>query len=205
MPKFPLPQSPFRRHVQKWSNCTQCNLQHGRKNVVLSRGQLPCDVLFVGEAPGHSEDAQAVPFFGPAGHLLDRIIKTAEQKVGKTRRKAFTNLVGCIPLGEDGRKTDKPFPEEIKKCRPRLAEYVRIAKPRVVVRVGQLAEKWLPTQADLEPVDWLPPDQDFIEMADITHPSFIGQQNAVLQASLFKRAVLTIADAYDRLDNPLPF
>ena len=39
------------------------------------RGSIPFNVLFVGEAPGESEDVLGFPFVGPAGKLLDHIIK----------------------------------------------------------------------------------------------------------------------------------
>lgn len=64
-------------HVEKWRDCMRCPLSEQRSNIVLARGTVPCDVLFVGEAPGASEDALGQPFVGPAGHLLDQVIERA--------------------------------------------------------------------------------------------------------------------------------
>lgn len=46
--------------------------------MVLARGQLnPCDLCYVGEAPGDSEDSLGKPFVGPAGKRLDKINRKA--------------------------------------------------------------------------------------------------------------------------------
>lgn len=45
--------TPFQRHVAQWTDCTRCPLHEGRRHVCLIRAQqVPCDVLFIGEAPG---------------------------------------------------------------------------------------------------------------------------------------------------------
>lgn len=44
--------SSWSQHVANWKGCTRCPLHLTRKNVVLARGKLPCEVLFLGEAPG---------------------------------------------------------------------------------------------------------------------------------------------------------
>ena len=61
-------------HVEKWKDCQRCPLGQQRSNICLARGTVPCDVLFIGEAPGVSEDTFGLPFVGPAGQLLDQII-----------------------------------------------------------------------------------------------------------------------------------
>lgn len=42
----------FSDYERKWSNCISCALHKCRNKIVLAKGKLPCDVLFVGEAPG---------------------------------------------------------------------------------------------------------------------------------------------------------
>lgn len=132
----------YKEHRAKWNNCQNCNLCETRKHVVLGRGQLPCDVLFVGEAPGASEDVHGQPFYGPAGQLLDKIIANALK--GRKVALAFTNVVACLPMGEDGQKRDEPEIESIEACRERLTEFVVLAKPRAIVLVGKLSEKYTP-------------------------------------------------------------
>lgn len=157
-------------HVARWRDCTACRLCQQRDRIVLARGDVPCDVLFVGEAPGASEDALGLPFVGPAGRLLDSIVDSAIGPWGReavaarlglaadapncTLRDlaaergdvlvllAFTNLVACFPREAKARGENEPEPEEILACRPRLEEFVDLCRPRLVVLVGSLAGDW---------------------------------------------------------------
>jgi len=87
--------TPFQRHARRWSRCQRCRLSQCRNRVVLARGRVPAEVVFVGEAPGASENVIGRPFVGPAGHLLDYVIT---QGLGPDFRSyAITNLVGCFP------------------------------------------------------------------------------------------------------------
>src|SRR3954471_2435855 len=92
-------------HVARWRDCTRCPLSQQRSNIVLARGQVPCDVLFVGEAPGASEDALAQPFCGPAGHLLDQIVERALPPIVSY---AMTNLVCCFPREAKAQGDNEP-------------------------------------------------------------------------------------------------
>lgn len=53
----------------------QCTNRNTR--VVLARGSVPCDVLLIGEAPGESENVLGLPFIGPAGKLMDSVVRDA--------------------------------------------------------------------------------------------------------------------------------
>ena len=95
--------TPYQQHVAKWKNCEQCDLHCHRKRVVLCRGTVPCKILFVGEAPGASEDVVGKPFMGPAGKLLDSMLEEAGFNEGPVSY-AMTNLTACIPLDEEHTK-----------------------------------------------------------------------------------------------------
>ncbi len=69
--------SRYALHLAKWHDCTACSLHEHRGRMVFARGKIPCDVLFIGEAPGESEDVLGAPFKGPAGKLLDQIVERA--------------------------------------------------------------------------------------------------------------------------------
>lgn len=131
----------FAEHKAKWKDCKLCPLHEKRTHVVLLRGQIPCDVLFVGEAPGAGEDTTGRPFIGPAGRLLDQII---EESLKGQYTYALTNLVGCIPIGEEGSKTAEPPKEAIVACAPRLIEITKMCRPSLVVLVGTLSKKHFP-------------------------------------------------------------
>ena len=192
--------TPWQSHKQKWSTCTQCSLCSSRRSVVLARGHIPADILFVGEAPGASEDVLGLPFTGPAGHLLNGIIEAS----GATEyRYALTNLVACIPRGEDYEKTTEPPRESIKACEPRLVEFVRICKPRLIVCVGALAKKHIHGQAQFalphehDQPHWL--DGEPMLFTDITHPAAILRSNVAMRGLMVQKATVVLAEAVSQL------
>ena len=75
-------------------SCTKCDLYKNRINICIPGfGDIPNEVMFVGEAPGASEDAQCRPFVGAAGQILDHLMVTANLD----RRDFFiTNTVRCL-------------------------------------------------------------------------------------------------------------
>jgi uracil-DNA glycosylase len=76
-PPPPPPPQTWAEFLQGWGRGCGSNLCPLARKVVLARGTLPCDVLFIGEGPGVSEDVTGRPFVGPAGSLLDHIVNTA--------------------------------------------------------------------------------------------------------------------------------
>jgi DNA polymerase len=55
--------------------CERCSeLAASRKTVVFGAGNADAELMFVGEAPGASEDEQGLPFVGRAGKLLDQLL-----------------------------------------------------------------------------------------------------------------------------------
>jgi DNA polymerase len=186
--------SPWKLHLASWQECRRCDACHNRKNVVLARGRVPCDILFVGEAPGESEDVIGSPFVGPAGQLLDQIIERALLKLSSPNkpRLAFTNLVACIPKDDSNNKTTEPTVESIEACRDRLVEFIKLAKPSLIVAVGALSRDWLdqklyPKHLDLQG----------IRLTDITHPAAILRANVAMQGLMISKCVITLSQAME--------
>lgn len=211
--------SPFQRHVAKWKGCTRCELCEGRKKVVLARGTVPADIVFIGEAPGPSEDSLGKPFIGPAGRVLDQIIQQALGGFllcpickapqyetpggmvcgnghggveGSAPTYALTNLISCIPLDDESNKFGEPPDYAIEACNPRLVEFVRLCKPRVVVLVGASASKEVGGQGDFAPINW--PHAEYIRFARIVHPSYILRMNVAMRGLTAQKAVVEIID-----------
>lgn len=195
----------FQLHKRRWENCTDCPLCEGRQQVVLFRGSVPCDVLFCGEAPGQSEDVIGTPFVGPAGYLLDEIVKSAmpvdpdnDGEVPQTKidlRLGYTNLIACLPLDETGSKVKEPPEESIKKCSDRLLEIVGICRPKLIVSVGKLPEKWL------KKILFNDPESDLsANTVTIVHPAAILRAEVAQQTLLVRQAVVTLADAFGELE-----
>ncbi len=188
-----IKRSPFRIHCSKWDDGCGSDQCGAARNICLARGKLPCDVLFIGEAPGESEDVLGAPFTGPAGHLLDEMI--AEAVDDKELRFAWTNIVGCIPRTEDGtEKASEPSKKQIKACAPRLREFVQLAKPKLVVFVGKLSEKHAP-QA-VEGLD--------VRTCAVQHPAFILRSGVADKGLLIQRCIATLSSEFEDLEGATP-
>lgn len=161
------------------------------RSVVHARGQLPCDVLFLGEAPGESEDVLGRPFCGPAGRLLEDAIVNVV--LPENVRRAYTNLVGCVPREEGPAgmaKAAEPLPEQIKQCRPRLIALVEVANPRLLICVGKMATDWL------EPGGYKAPKfHRFIPHVSITHPAAILRANVSYKGLMIQKAQVILQTA----------
>ena len=182
--------SRYALHVENWDNCLRCELGEGALNTVLARGNVPADIVFIGEAPGESENVCGIPFIGKAGKLLDYIIEEAQI----TQTYVITNLVGCIPRDTDGDKTSDPDHEFIMTCSPRLIELIDICKPKLIVCVGKLAAEYL----DLQWKDRIKIPDSIYRIA-ITHPSAILRGNPAQKPLMIKKQILTIQNGIHKI------
>ena len=111
------------------SGCTRCPLHAGRTRTVPGEGNPISDVLLLGEGPGAREDATGRPFVGPAGQLLDELLRA----IGWTREQVFiANVVKCRPPANRD-----PEPDEIASCRPYLDRQEAALDPAVIVTLGR--------------------------------------------------------------------
>jgi uracil-DNA glycosylase family 4 len=178
-------------HKARWQNCTLCHLCETRKRVVLGKGKIPAEVLFLGEAPGMSEDAndQGKPFVGPAGREFDKMILESlapyeeEFGLGPVPTMFFSNVVGCWPKKEPHYT---PTKKSIKACAPRVLEVISLVKPRLIVAVGKIAEK----QAEVQ--EWSTRCESLIA---VTHPSAIISADESMKALLYKRTLVQLNEA----------
>lgn len=117
------------------AGCTRCCLAEGRKNVVFGSGNPAADLMLVGEGPGAEEDRQGLPFVGPAGELLTKIIQAIEMK----REEVYiANVVKCRPPGNR-----EPQPDEVQACRGYLEKQISLVQPKVLVALGRTAAQTL--------------------------------------------------------------
>ncbi|HEY3759696.1 MAG TPA: uracil-DNA glycosylase [Solirubrobacteraceae bacterium] len=116
--------------------CTRCTeLAATRKNVVFGAGNADADLMFVGEAPGASEDERGLPFVGRAGKLLETLLG----EIGLERKDTFVcNVLKCRPPGNRD-----PQPVEIENCREYLYRQVELIQPRVICTLGNFSTKLL--------------------------------------------------------------
>jgi DNA polymerase len=121
---------------EKARGCVRCpELAATRKNVVFGAGNANAELMFVGEAPGASEDAQGVPFVGRAGKLLETLLN----EIGIERKDVFiANVLKCRPPGNRD-----PLPVEIENCHEYLYRQVELIQPRVICSLGNFSTKLL--------------------------------------------------------------
>jgi uracil-DNA glycosylase family 4 len=121
--------------------CIKCDLWKGRKKAVPGVGSPESRVLFIGEAPGQSEDLKGEPFVGAAGKLLDTLLS----EIGFSRADVFiTNVVKCRPPGNRDPKLD-----EIETCTPYLNRQIGIIEPRFIVTLGNHSTAYILSKARL--------------------------------------------------------
>jgi uracil-DNA glycosylase len=117
------------------SGCQRCPLAEGRTNVVFGAGDADAELMFVGEAPGHHEDLQGLPFVGRAGKLLDELLAG----VGLTRGDVWIcNVLKCRPPGNRD-----PEQDEVDSCKPYLMRQIELIEPKLVCTLGNFATKLL--------------------------------------------------------------
>jgi len=192
-------------HVEKWKDCQACSCAQGRNRVVLARGDVPCKVLFIGEAPGESEDTLGSPFVGVAGHLLEqKIIRNVfcDKLSGMTR--AFTNILACIPREDTedrkrGSKLAEPEHEQVDACQPRLAEFIKICNPKLIICLGKHAREWVGGDFKFSLKVNVP-------CIPVIHPSAINRMPLAKKSLECQRAVVIIQDAIDKyITNNAPY
>jgi uracil-DNA glycosylase len=137
----------FTRHCRNWQACTRCSISEHTETKVLYRGTTPCHLLIVGEAPGDSELALNKPFIGPSGKLINKVLADAIAEKDAYVHIAYTNAIACAPFN-DNYQLRTPLSDEIDNCSSRLAEYIQIAQPLVIVGLGNIAKKALQRLGD---------------------------------------------------------
>lgn len=131
-------------------------------------------VLFVGEAPGETEDRQGVQLVGGAGQCLRKMLR----QVGADLDDCFkTDAIICRPKNEINDLY-------IESCQPNLLNTIRDLKPSVIVLMGPTAVKslisteWGQEVGQLSRwVGWTIPSQKHgAWLCPTYHPSYVHRQ-----------------------------
>lgn len=132
----------YERLSAEIKKCTACSLCASRHEVVVDRGNPEGRLLFIGEAPGASEDAEGKAFVGPAGEVLDGLIADAGIKPDQF---LIINVLKCRPPNNafPGDERSVYTEEEIvPKCLPWLDKQIELVRPKAIVLVGRKAAEW---------------------------------------------------------------
>lgn len=112
------------------------NILKTNGNIVINRGSENPEFLFIGEAPGFTENKQGIPFIGRSGKILDMWIEITKKSYG------VINTVPIIPLSEEGR-IRPPTKEEIDYFRPLINKLIKKMNPKYIICVGKSASNFL--------------------------------------------------------------
>ena len=117
-----------------------CALKETATNTVIHDGNPKARIMVIGEAPGGEEDRKGLPFVGPAGRLLDRMLAAIGlDRHGPDRESAYiTNILFWRPPGNRS-----PTADEIAACMPFTRRQIELVAPVVLVPVGGIAAKAL--------------------------------------------------------------
>ncbi|HLC93848.1 MAG TPA: uracil-DNA glycosylase [Patescibacteria group bacterium] len=111
--------------------CQKCRLCKTARNGVPGEGNINSEIVFIGEAPGETEDATGRPFVGRAGRLLEVLLK----EIGYKREDVW---IGNIIKHRPPENRD-PLPDEIAACEPYLGMQLKAINPLLVVTLGRFA------------------------------------------------------------------
>lgn len=155
------------------STCVICDLCNTRTQVVNGHGPHNAHVMLIGEAPGADEDYAGEPFVGRAGQKLDNMLKYT----GLSRDDVYiTNSILCRPPNNRN-----PNQDELRACRWRLLEEIKLVNPEIIIVLGKIALEQLMGEQikaslatffsnDLQP--FLLDDESYVDMIVTYHPSY---------------------------------
>ncbi|WP_373277621.1 UdgX family uracil-DNA binding protein [Asaia astilbis] len=118
--------------------CQRCELCRYATQSVPGAGPERARLMLVGEQPGDQEDLQGKPFVGPAGQVLDRVLK----HVGIDQETVYlTNAVKHFKFVSKGRRRIHQTPDrtEIVACSAWLEQEIRLVQPDLIVTLGASA------------------------------------------------------------------
>ena len=133
------------------------NILKTNGKIVINRGSEHPDFLFIGEAPGFTENNLGLPFVGRSGKILDGWIE------GRIKSYGIINTIPIIPLDKDG-KIRPPTNEEIDYFRPLIDKLMLTMNPKYIICVGKSASTFL--KKDFKLCEWTN------NIGFIYHPSY---------------------------------
>jgi len=117
-----------------------CELKKTASNLCFSDGNPGAQLMIIGEAPSRDEDRMGVPFVGPSGDLLDRILASFSLD------RSSVYLTTLLPWRPPGNRT--PTEEEISILLPWLYRHIQILSPKCILVLGGMAAKLIFCQND---------------------------------------------------------
>ena len=117
--------------LQAIEACHNCELANSCTRKVPGKGSQQADLMIIGEAPGHDEDVQGIPFVGRAGQLLNKILQAIQLDPNSVY---ITNILKCRPPNNRD-----PHADEVQACSQFLEAQIKLIQPKVILSVGRIS------------------------------------------------------------------
>ena len=125
----------------KITKCNKCDISCNQKPLV--ENMKKSDIMFLGISAKIKEKGDEMPLSENTNS--GKLIKMIEERLLKENNNLLcyrSNMVKCVPLNEKG-KIRYPDNLEIENCIENLVYELNRVKPKVVVFLGRLVEKYL--------------------------------------------------------------
>jgi DNA polymerase len=146
--------------------CTACPLHQTRTQTVFGVGDRQAQWMVIGEAPGEQEDLKGEPFVGPAGLLLNEMLRA----IGLKREQVYiANVLKCRPP-----RNRDPDPEEASRCESFLMRQLALVQPKIILAVGRIAaQNLLKTTVTIGKLRGAVHDYHGVPLVVTYHPAYL--------------------------------
>jgi uracil-DNA glycosylase family 4 len=118
-----------------WEAFDGCALATTAQAMIFAGGNAKADIMIIGAAPGSDDERQSEAFAGPAGRLVDGMLRA----IGRSRDSAYmTNVIPWRPPGNR-----PPTPLEAALCLPFTRRHIALADPAFILCLGERAAQLL--------------------------------------------------------------
>jgi DNA polymerase len=112
------------------TTCKKCLISTSNDFQPCNRSGDRGHILWIGEAPGTTENRLKIPFTGKAGLKL----KEFTGYYHLDQFSVFTNVIKCQPP-----RNRDPHTDEILKCKPYLLDDINVVDPKLIILLGRIA------------------------------------------------------------------
>lgn len=179
--------APLIARANEWDKCTRCDIGVLATHHVHGRGDANADILFLGEAPGRTEDKDGRPFIGDSGRVLQRAVNEI-QEVYPGVGIWITNTVLCRPTDHRGGPNRPPTDTEQRNCESRLIGELNDIMPTYMIIMGSTARYWFERNCSRFP--WR-------QSLAVYHPAYIvraGGPNSPIGGGIYRNWIKSILE-----------
>ena len=120
---------------EAWKAFDGCTLASTASQMIFAGGRPGADLMIIGAAPHSDDERHGEAFAGPAGRLLDGMLRA----LGLSRESAY--LANIIPWRPPGNRP--PTPLEAALCLPFTRRHIALADPALILCLGERAAQLL--------------------------------------------------------------